>query len=128
MTWLTSNNRKRHQRAMNKLMRNLNENIEQDELWRGRFVVRQLASHFVPYEDGSGSELWVCLQFLDRLTGTSYEALETVNHWRMWNGGHLFWDMNRFITEGPVWESDPKPYSPEYKEMTDKYVKEGWPY
>lgn len=127
--WLTSQNRKRHQRAINKLMRDLNKNIERDDLWRGRFRVSQVAAHFVPYEDGSGAELWVCLRFVDRLTGKYEEALETVNHWRMWHGNHLFWKMNSFITEvSDVWESDPKPYSQEYKEMTNKYVKEGWPF
>lgn len=127
--WLTSNKRKVHQRAMNKLMRDMNRNIERDDLWRGRFKVSQTAAHFIPYEDGSGSELWVCLRFTDRVTGKYEESLETVNHWRMWNGNHLFWKMNSFITEvSGVWESDPKPYSQEYEEMTDKYVKEGWSY
>lgn len=39
--WLTSQNKKRHQRAINKLVREMNRNLERDELWCGRFMIRQ---------------------------------------------------------------------------------------
>ena len=76
--WLCSKNRKRHQRAMNKLMRDLNKNIENDNLWQGRFYVKQTAAQWHEYEDKSGAELWVVLSFIDKKTGITYETAETV--------------------------------------------------
>ena len=65
--WLTSMNQKRHQRAINRLVRDLNKNLEQDDLWLGRFVVRQIESpQWIRYEDGSGAELYVTLELVDR--------------------------------------------------------------
>ena len=100
--WLTSMNKKRHQRAMNKLMRETNKNIEHDDLWFGRFVVRQVGSpQWCEYEDGSGAELFVHLKFIDRCTGKYYICAETVNHWRgIWGNGWRMWEkMNWFIVE-----------------------------
>lgn len=113
--WLTSKNRKRHQRAMNAAMKELNDNIKRDSLWNGRFYVRQDAAHWVQYADGSGAELWVLLQFIDKATGKVWEQLETVNHWRF--GAHLWWSMNDFIVnQSGVWEENPRPGSPEWFE------------
>lgn len=98
-TWLSSKNRKRHQREMNKIMRELNKNIEKDDLWKGRFYVRQVASQWYEYEDKSGAELWVVLQFYDKETGISKEIADTVNHWRYFDGNHLWWEMNNFIVK-----------------------------
>jgi hypothetical protein len=113
--WLCSKNRKRHQRAMNKLMRDLNKNIENDNLWQGRFYVKQTAAQWREYEDKSGAELWVVLSFIDKKTGITYETAETVNHWRMWNGSHLWWKMNDFIVEKvKVWDENPAPNTDEW--------------
>lgn len=113
--WLTSKNRKRHQRAMNELMRLINKNIENDDLWKGRFYVRQVAAQWYEYEDKSGAELWVVLRFIDKATGFYWETAETVNHWRWYNGNRLWWAMNDFITEKTnVWQSNPRPGSEEW--------------
>ena len=114
--WLTSKNRKRHQREMNKLMKSMNRNIENDDLWRGRFCVRQVAAQWHEYEDKSGAELRVILRFIDKKTGFYWETTETVNHWRWVNGNKLWWTMNEFIVERVnVWSEDPKPGSEEWK-------------
>lgn len=113
--WLTSKNRKRHQRAMNELMRLMNQNIENDDLWKGRFYVRQVAAQWYEYEDKSGAELWVVLRFIDKKTGFYWETAETVNHWRWVNGNRLWWAMNDFIVEKTnVWSEDPRPGSEEW--------------
>ena len=108
--WLTSRNKKRHQRAINKLVRAMNRNLEQDDLWRGRFVIRQdEAPQWRRYEDGSGAELYVRLRFIDRATGRYYVKWETVNHWRglRGNGWNVWLTMNLLITEHwNVWQED----------------------
>lgn len=58
--WRHSSNRKVHQRAVNRVIRWVNETIERDELWRGRFFIRQYESRFIRYEDGSGNSFYVC--------------------------------------------------------------------
>ena len=105
--WLTSKDRKRHQRAMNDIMRQINRNVENDPLWKGRFYVRQIASQWSEYEDKSGAELWVVLRFYDKKTGITKEVAETVNHWRYFNGSHMWWAMNNFIVEDVrVWDEE----------------------
>lgn len=127
--WIKSRKRKVHQRKMNELMRLINKNIEQDDLWKGRYIVRQVSSQWYDYLDGSGSELWVVLRFKDRLTGYTWDTAETVNHWRWINGCHMWKVMNDFIVDRcSTWEQEPRPGTPEYKEMIDKYVREGWPH
>lgn len=115
--WLSSKNRKRHQRAMNDMMRQVNRGIERDELWKGRFYVRQLESYWHEYEDKSGAELFVILCFYDKVTGITKTVAETVNHWRYFNGSHLWWAMNDFIVKTVnVWDEDPRPGSKEWFE------------
>ena len=81
---------------MNRAVRNMNKIIEKDNLWRGRFYIRQIQSEFKIYEDGSGAELYVRLRFFDRVTGITYDSpWGTANHWR--TGSLLFWEMNGFI-------------------------------
>lgn len=104
--WLTSQNRKVYQRAMNRLMRKINKSIKNDDLWLGRFYVKQIGSSWYLYKDGSGAELYVRLRFVDRKTGFVYDTpWETVNHWRF--GAHLAWEMNNFIVkECDVWRKE----------------------
>ena len=108
--WLTSQNKKRHQRAINKLVRAMNHNLEQDDLWCGRFVIRQDKSpQWRLYEDGSGAELFVRLRFIDRATGRYYVKWESVNHWRGLHAtGFEIWKMmNWLITEHwDVWKEN----------------------
>lgn len=98
--WLTSKDKKRHQRALNKLIRQVNKSLEQDDLWCGRFMVHQVESpQWICYEDGSGAELYVTLEFVDKCTGRYWRLYESVNHWRFWGGSHLWRAMNDFIVE-----------------------------
>ena len=99
MTWMTSMNRKKHQRAMNKIVRVLNKNLEEDELWKGRFYVRQVASRFQTYSDKSGAELFVILRLYDKETKLTKDVHGFVNSWRFLNGYDLWRAMNDFIVE-----------------------------
>ena len=121
--WLTSKNAKVHQRRMNRAMRDLNKNIEEDNLWRGRFYVHQIARQRHVYEDGSGMELWVTLELVDRKTGRTKQMFESVNYWTSFCS-RLFWEMNEFIiNDVDVWSEDPRPGTPEWYDNMD-WIKE----
>ena len=102
---LTSLNRKKYQRALNKEVRKLNKSIREDWLWNGRFVMRQGAAWFKLFEDHS-AEFEVILVFIDTKTGRK-EAKVFTNYnveWKMWEWA------NRCITEiWNVWSEDPNP-------------------
>ena len=108
--WLTSMDRKVHQRAMNRLVRKFNRALEKDDLWCGRFVIQQIYSpQWIRYEDGSGAELFVHLKFIDRTTGRYWIAAHNVNEWRgFFNNGSRIWEiMNWLITmHWDVWQED----------------------
>lgn len=125
-------NRKTYQHRINKLMRTINKNIERDELWRGRFIVRQQEAQWVRCDSGF-YDLWVVLQFTDRLTGQTWEKSGTVNDWAFYNGYTLWWTINNFIVDiCDVWRKDPMPGSKEYcaliTEFKIKNEKIQWPY
>lgn len=115
-----SMNRKKHQRAVNRIVRRLNKSIENDELWRGRFICRQKEAYFVTYEDRSGATLTVRLQFYDKKTGitanyfTHSDALTGI-----FGVGRLFWEMNDFIVNiCDVWrKEDPRQDKTDYREI-----------
>ena len=108
--WLTSTNKKRHQRAMNKLIREANKNLERDVLWCGRFMIQQIESpQWFKYEDNSGADLYVVLKFIDKCTGHYFIKFDSVNHWRgsYGNGYHLWQAINDFIVlECNVWSEE----------------------
>ena len=105
--YLTSQNRKRHQRALNREIRAFNKSLERDDLWLGRFVVRQIDSpQMVRYADGSAVDLYVKLVFIDRATGRTYKT-GYVTAWGLtkWDGYEIWRKMNWLITEEwPVWD------------------------
>lgn len=108
-TWLTSMDRKTHQRAINRTVRAFNKRLELDDLWLGRFVVRQYedSPQWRKYEDDFGAELSVKLKFIDRATGRYYVGNHTVNEWRSFNGSRIWRIMNWLITEHwNVWQED----------------------
>lgn len=113
--WLTSKNAKVHQRRINRYMRDLNNNIKNDNLWQGRFYVHQIGRQRYNYEDGSGMELWVTLEFVDRKTGRTKQILDTDNSWTF--SGDLWIEMNNFIvSDVNVWSEDPRPGTKEWFE------------
>ena len=107
MRWLTSMDRKVHQRALNRAIRAFNKSLENDDLWCGRFIVRQYedSPQWCRYKDGSGAELWVKLKFIDCATGRYYVGAHTVNEWLSFNGSRIWLLMNWLITEHwDVWK------------------------
>ncbi len=118
MAWRSSMYRKRHQSLFNKVCRNMNKSIAKDDLWRGRFVIEQNASWFIPYGDG-GHYLVVDYQFRDKKTGRISKRMGEANSLCHWNGSKLFWEMNDFITKDcydDVWADAQKNV---YEDKTD---------
>ena len=116
--WLSSANRRRHQRRINQAMRIINKGIEKDELWRGRFVVRTGATEFIRYEDKSGCCLEIELLFIDKRTGFTWKTWESVNSVCYISGSRLWHMMNRFITEiNDVWTKEGRDFL--YSDKTD---------
>ena len=94
--------RKREQRKINKYVKALNKGILQDNLWRGRFIVRQIGAYWEAFEDGSGGVLTVVLEIRDLKTGL-YQDFIIDNYDRGWK---LFEKVNRFIVEySGVWNN-----------------------
>ena len=61
-------NRRKHQRKVNKLVRQLNNNIKNDWAWLGRFEMRQVHSDFIIFSDKSGSYLSCYFEIIDKLS------------------------------------------------------------
>ena len=98
--------RNKYQRDVNKLVRTWNKSIEKDWLWNGRFYLRQQQASFQPYDDHSGAEFNVLLQFIDRKTG-KMQTKWFNNYSIAWNLG--YW-MNDCITkQWQVWDENPNP-------------------
>lgn len=99
---------KRQQRKMNRYVREINKVIREDDLWNGRFEVKQYYANYIKYSDNSGGELYCYLCFVDKKTGRSAIKPFWVDNWLI--RGHIFMAMNDFIVEYcGVWEEDPKP-------------------
>ena len=100
---MKSQKRRNHQRWLNRFCRRVNRVIENDELWQGRFIVRQVATEMEWFEDHSGGLLYCKLVFIDKKTGRrSYwntNCLEAEFH--MWE------HMNNFIViDCAVWDNE----------------------
>ena len=94
--------RKCEQRKINKYVQTLNKNILKDNLWRGRFIVRQINAYWEAFDDGSGGVLTVVLEIRDLKTGL-YQDFIIDNYDRGWK---LFEKVNKFIVEDSgVWDN-----------------------
>lgn len=94
--------RKKAQRKINKLVRALNTNVREDNLWRGRFIVHQIQDFWEAFDDGSGGVLTVVLEIRDLKTGL-YQDFIIDNYDRSWK---LFEKVNKFISEDSgVWNN-----------------------
>lgn len=97
---------KSHDRKMNKLARLFNQSIEKDELWRGRFVLRQVRKKCYRYNDGSGYESSYLYAIIDKKTGI-YDLDWFHNYsWK----SEIWRFINDFIIKTvDVWHENPQP-------------------
>ena len=105
-TW----NYKKIQRKVNKIVRKLNKQIEDDELWKGRFYVRQVNRYMKPYDDRSGIDNAFLFRFYDRKTGKNALSKDWYSYYVLSTFCKLALGMNDFIVNVcKVWEEEPKP-------------------
>lgn len=103
---MTSQKRKKYQRAVNHLVRTFNKDIQDDWLWNGRFEISQEWSAFEHFEDHSGSMFCVGLVITDKKTGyKEYAQFDNFDiEWYMWKWANdcitMIWD---------VWKENPNP-------------------
>ena len=65
---MTNKMRKQYQRKFTKILRKANKLIEKDELWLGRFIVRQIGGRWENFSDGSGGILHCIVRCIDKKT------------------------------------------------------------
>ena len=111
--------REKLQRQVNKKVRNMNLNIHNDPLWKGRYFARQIDAVFCDFEDGSGVEINFVLRFFDRKTKKYKDYIfHTFSGGTKWLNWDLFKFMNEFIINSGVWEENPRPTydnTPDYR-------------
>lgn len=117
MSYKYSINRRKHQRAVNKVFREVNKVIYDDELWLGRFAVVQDCSYMYITKEDSGSDykewgvLAVVYYFIDKKTGRKSNKF-TSNSNLITNSSKIMYLMNKFIVEDcypDVWGAKEKP-------------------
>ena len=105
--------RVKYKKAFNKLMKKFNKNIENNKLFKGRFVVHQMYSDFDRFDDNSGGVLYTVIRFIDKKTGYYKDYglcyAPYLNNYKFWELGNIF-----ITEEAKVWE-----YSNPYKDNTD---------
>lgn len=97
------------QRKVNAVVRKQNKALEDDNLWRGRFVVRQKQAVIQEYSDKSGWYGHFVMTVYDKKTGLYKD--EIFNDWDfLHTGWKFFWFVNDFIVKDvKVWEENPSP-------------------
>lgn len=117
MSYKYSVNRRKHQRAVNKVFREVNKVIYNDELWLGRFAVVQDCSYMYTEKETNGSdykewgELFVAYYFVDKKTGRKSDKFMD-NSNLITNSTRIMYHMNKFIVEDcypDVWGAKEKP-------------------
>lgn len=107
--WKTTLKHKKIQRHINKVLRDMNRNIERDNLWLGRFYAHQRRIQYELSDDGSYRYAVVEIEFIDRKTGKTlikwfHKEDFMGSTWKLWRA------MNDFIIEWcKVWEENPCP-------------------
>ena len=106
---------KKVQRRVNALIKRQNQALAEDELWLGRFYIKQLRRDVWRFEDGSGACISFLFEMVDKKTGIrdicrldNYEL--RVAFKRGGGSWKLFEALNDFIIEKvDVWHEDPAP-------------------
>lgn len=90
---LTSRNRKKHQRRINKIIREMQQIVNDVPGWGGRLVIQQHHSNFLSSEDW-GTLISVIFIYDKKTKQFIYIALNTSSRFILSN---LAWEINKFI-------------------------------
>lgn len=100
---------KKLQRIVNKYVQELNDNILNDDLWRGRFIARQVNRYDSRFSDGSGYRFTIKLEYKDLKTGQTKIFYEPLYLYSVTNliRNKFFYLMNDFIVKDcDVWSKE----------------------
>lgn len=104
---------KKVQRKVNKEVADFNKELVKDNLWRGRFQIRQVARHAKRYEDGSGFSIYFDFAIVDKKSG-KYIVVR-VSEYGILRSWHLWYEVNNFIINDiDVWNENPNPRDKEF--------------
>ena len=120
--------RKKYQNYFNKKIKQMNKGVYDDNLWKGRFVFRQIAADWERFDDNSGGLLWVILRAYDKETDQYRDfGIETAP-WRVSLDWHLAMDVaNKFIVDDiDAWHEEINPYKNEKDWRKIKVRDEVW--
>ena len=100
--------RRKYQRKFNKLMRELNKSIANDNLWQGRFAFKQINANFTKFKDNSGGILFVQVRGYDKETGYYKDGYVEYAPYSCLAAYHLWRFANDFIVnDSGVWKEKP---------------------
>ena len=111
-TCMLTLNRKKRQRRFVHYLRQINDNIKNDDLWRGRFEMRQVDAEWISenikrfttdgreFRDTYGT-LIAKIRITDKLTGKAEEHVVNTNITDILEGYDLWEFMNDFINSIP---------------------------
>ena len=109
-------------RKINARIRAFNKNIENDDVWLGRFVARQRQLFINQYGDHSGYYAHMVIRISDKKTGRYRDALFSDLEITM-SGWKFFEFVNNFIIEDcKVWHEEPDPW----QKPRTSYVGKSW--
>lgn len=107
--------RKNYQRKLNKLIREINKNIAEDNLWRGRFEFFQSKLYVEKFSDNSGIMFHVYIRGYDKETGYCKTYILDYAPWLSLSKFKLWEIANKFIVEDcDVWNQTPNPRDKEF--------------
>lgn len=107
--------RKKYQKNLASALKGVNRDIKRDELWLGRFEIRQGETQFLKWDDNSGGILYCRMRVFDKATGYykdyRFEYSGKYCNWKLWDIA------NKFITvDCAAWRSeDPRDRVHDYR-------------
>ena len=107
--------RKQYQKKLTAALKGVNRSIKNDNLWLGRFEIRQGRTHWHEWDDKSGGILYCKMRLVDKATG--YYKDYIMDYFGNQCNWHLWEIVNKFITvDCAVWRSgDPRDQVHDYR-------------
>lgn len=108
---MTYKMRRDYQRKFNRKIRLLNKSIEEDNLWKGRFIFLQKNARWEEFFDHSGGVLHLVIRAFDKKTNYHHDYIIEYAPWMSTFNWHLTVDIgNKFIVEDAnVWKEKERP-------------------